>query len=159
MNGLLIAVGIIFLICMIVGFVRGFIKIVASLAATIAIVVLVVFLTPYVSKGILKVTPLESYVQKKCVEVLTPNAEDIDLSGVEINGQQIDASDLEAAGISMEDIQAALEQVELPREQQISLLENADMPELFRQLLIENNNSEIYQSLGVMPSYISPFFI
>ena len=50
MNGLLILVGIILLVCVIAGLVRGFIKIVASLAATIIIIVLVVFLTPYVSR-------------------------------------------------------------------------------------------------------------
>ena len=104
MNGLLILAGIILLVCVIAGLVRGFIKIVASLAATIIIIVLVVFLTPYVSKGILKVTPLETMVQKKCVELLTPDLEDMDLSGIEINGQKLDGIDLEAAGITEEDI-------------------------------------------------------
>ena len=67
MNGLLILVGIILLVCVIAGLVRGFIKIVASLAATIIIIVLVVFLTPYVSKGILKVTPFrEDGTGKMC---------------------------------------------------------------------------------------------
>lgn len=149
MNGLLVVVGIIFLICVIVGLVRGFIKIIASLAATIAIIVLVTFLTPYVSKAILKITPLESAVQKKCAEMLTPNLEDIDLSGIEINGKQIESSDLEAAGISAEDIGKLLEETEIPREKQISLIEGAQIPELFRQLLLENNNSEIYNALGV----------
>ena len=89
MNGLLILAGIILLVCVIVGLVRGFIKIVASLAATIIIIVLVVFLTSYVSKGILKVTPLETMVQEKCVELLTPDLEDMDLSGIEINGTKV----------------------------------------------------------------------
>ncbi len=65
MNGLLILFGVILLVCVISGLVRGFIKIVASLAATIMIIVLVVFLTPYVSRGILKMTPLKSMVQEK----------------------------------------------------------------------------------------------
>lgn len=130
MNGLLILVGIILLVCVIAGLVRGFIKIVASLAATIIIIVLVVFLTPYVSKGILKVTPLERMVQEKCVELLTPDLEDMDLSGIEINGQKLDG-------------------IDLTREQQISAIENANIPQLFRDLLLENNNAEIYKNLGV----------
>ena len=59
MNGLLIAVGLIFLVCMIVGYTRGFIKIVASLAATVATIVLVTFLSPYVSGVLLRQFPLK----------------------------------------------------------------------------------------------------
>ena len=149
MNGLLILAGIILLVCVIAGLVRGFIKIVASLAATIIIIVLVVFLTPYVSKGILKVTPLETMVQEKCVESLTPDLEDMDLSGIEINGQKLDGIDLEAAGITEEDIKNLIGKIDLTREQQISAIENANIPQLFRDLLLENNNAEIYKNLGV----------
>ncbi len=149
MNGLLILVGIILLICMISGFVRGFIKIVASLAATIIIIVLVVFLTPYVSKGILKVTPLKSVVQEKCIEIMTPHMEGIDSSPITVNGEQIHVEDLEAAGIAEEEIKKMLEGIEIPREQQIAAIENADIPQLFRDMLLENNNAEIYKNLGV----------
>ena len=142
MNGLLILAGIILLVCVIAGLVRGFIKIVASLAATIIIIVLVVFLTPYVSKGILKVTPLETMVQEKCVEYM-------DLLGIEINGQKLDGIDLEAAGITEEDIKNLIGKIDLTREQQISAIENANIPQLFRDLLLENNNAEIYKNLGV----------
>lgn len=122
MNGLLIVTGIIFLICVIAGLVRGFIKIVASLAATIAIIVLVVFLTPYVSEGILKVTPLETYLQKKCIEMVAP---DIEMDTLDI------------------------EKIEIPRDMQIEAIEKAKLPEIFRKLLLENNNAEVYQTLGV----------
>lgn len=149
MNGLLILFGIILLVCVISGLVRGFIKIVASLAATIAIIVLVMFLTPYVSKGILKMTPLESMVQEKCVEAFLPNAENADLPEIEINGQKVNQEDLEAAGITEDDIKKAIGKVEIPREQQISAIENAKIPQVFREILLENNNAEIYENLGV----------
>lgn len=149
MNELLIVAGIILFMCIVIGYVRGFIKIVASLAATVVIIVLVVFLTPYVSKGILKLTPLEKVVQEKCVQLLAPDLENIDLSGIEVNGQKIDRESLEAAGISEEEIKKAIGEVEIPREKQIEMIEKADIPELFRQMLLENNNSEIYQALGV----------
>ena len=64
MNGLLIAVGLIFLVCMIVGYTRGFIKIVASLAATVATIVLVTILSPYVSGVLLKAVPVEEMMQE-----------------------------------------------------------------------------------------------
>lgn len=38
---------------------------------------------------------------------------------------------------------------ELSREEQITLIENADVPETFRQSLLENNNQEAYAMLGV----------
>lgn len=38
------------------------------------------------------------------MELLTPDLEDMDLSGIEINGQKLDGIDLEAAGITEEDI-------------------------------------------------------
>lgn len=38
---------------------------------------------------------------------------------------------------------------ELPKEQQISLIEEAPLPEMFQKMLLENNNNEAYASLGV----------
>lgn len=122
MNVLLIIVGIIFLLCMVVGFVRGFIKIVASLASTIAIIVLVAFLTPSVSNIIQKLIPIEEFAQDKCAQILM---------------------------LEQEDDEEVTEQREISREEQIRLLENAELPEIFRQLLLENNNHEIYETLGV----------
>lgn len=124
MNGLLIVVGIIFVVCMVVGYMRGFIKIVASLAATLATIVLVAFLTPYVSGILLKTFPIEAKVQKKCVEFLMPDA----------------------AGSGA---LALPESVENSRESQIALIENAKLPDMLKQLLLENNNDEIYKALGI----------
>ena len=69
MNKLMMVVGIIFLVCAFIGYKRGLIKIAASLAATILSLVLVTVLSPYVGKAILKYTPLEEGVQKKCIEM------------------------------------------------------------------------------------------
>lgn len=116
MNNLLIITAIIFLICIIVGAAQGFLKIAASLAATVLILAIGMFASPYVSRGILKMTPLESKVQEKCTEIFS-------LGG--------------------------LGEIELPREQQMTVIENAKLPKVFRELLAENNNSEIYQTLGI----------
>lgn len=121
MNELLIVVGIIFLLCVIVGYIRGFIKIVASLASTIAIIVLVTMLSPYVSDVIMEVTPIEEFAQDKCEEILMLELEEGDEEVVE---------------------------PEYSREEQIALIENAELPEIIQQLLLENNNSEIYNTLG-----------
>lgn len=140
MNELLIVVGIIFLICILNGVSRGFIKIVASLAATIAIIVLVAIATPFVSDTILKVTPIEEFTQEKCSEILGINQE------------------------SQEDEQENIEEKEFTREEQITMLENAKLPDFVKELLLENNNTEIYESLGVskfsdyVGSYLAKLF-
>lgn len=41
------------------------------------------------------------------------------------------------------------EKDELSREQQISVIEESKLPKTFRQLLLENNNKEVYDALGV----------
>ncbi len=125
MNGLSIVVAAIFLLCVFWGYRRGFIKIVASLAATLATIILVIFLSPYVSDMILKVVPIEKTIQEKCISIL-----------------QVQTESETGEAVILEDIETS-------RETQISLIENAEIPEVFRQLLLENNNDEIYQTLGV----------
>ncbi len=115
MNNLLIAVILIFAISAIIGYRRGFVGAVASLSATIISIILVVFLTPYVSAFLLKVIPIEERAQEKCLEMILPGEEGIEVS----------------------------------REEQMSLIENANLPKVFKQLLNENNNEEIYKVLGV----------
>ena len=121
MNGLLIAVGLIFLVCMIVGYTRGFIKIVASLGATVATIVLATFLSPYVSGVLLKTVPIEEMMQEKCMEILMLNQEGVTVS----------------------------DDVENSQDAQFFMIENAKLPEVFQQLLLDNNNPEIYKTLGV----------
>lgn len=135
MNKLLIAVGVIFLICLIVGSVRGFIKIVASLAVTIATIILVMFLSPYVSNAILEHTPLEKKVQEYCAGLLTAE---------------------EKGPASAEEFR----ENDYTREEQISMIESAKLPGVFQKLLLDNNNSEIYETLGVKTfgDYICRYF-
>lgn len=47
-----------------------------------------------------------------------------------------------------EEVSEAVENVEIPRDMQVSAIENADIPEFFKSLLSTNNNSEIYEELG-----------
>lgn len=49
--------------------------------------------------------------------------------------------------------------LELPRDIQISAINNADLPEVFKNLLLVNNNDEIYQKLGAedFVSYVSKY--
>ena len=132
MNGLLLVVGIILIVSIVIGYMRGFLKIVASLAATIAIVVLVGFLTPYVSQAIRNVTPLEETMQRKCIDMLTPEGAD---------SEEVLAGDLS-------------------RDNQISLIEESRLPKMFQDMLLSNNNNEVYEALGVtsFAEYVGTYF-
>ena len=121
MNVVLLIVGIIFLVCMIVGYRKGFLKIAVSLGITIAAIILVTMLSPYVSTWIQKSTPLVETVQNKVEDILI------------------------SEGVPEE----ALVQVEDSREQQISLIEGGNIPKVIQEMLLSNNNNEVYQMLGV----------
>lgn len=121
MNILFILVIGIFAVSAMIGYRRGFIKIAASLAITILTIVLVATLTPVCSGLLLKMIPLEKRMQDKCYEILIPEHEDSAESEVEYSS----------------------------REEQISMIEHSKLPDTFQQLLLANNNDEIYRALGV----------
>lgn len=125
MNWLLIGVGIIFFICMAVGYAKGFVKIIVSFGTTIASLVLVIFLTPYTGKAIVTLTPIDEMIKEKCVSMMKPEGVDIDIS------------------------ELPLDKIELPRQKQMEILEKADIPEFLKKGLMENNNNEAYKQLGV----------
>lgn len=45
--------------------------------------------------------------------------------------------------------QEVLDETDIPRDVQTEVIQNADIPEVYKRLLTENNNSEIYKQLGV----------
>ncbi len=55
--------------------------------------------------------------------------------------------------------QEAIEDAEIPREVQMEAIQSADIPDVFKSLLAENNNSEIYKQLGVktFAQYVGSF--
>lgn len=121
MNTLLLVVGVIFLIGVLVGYKRGLLKIAVSLVSTLLCIALVMLISPSVSKWIQEKTPLRDMLKEKCVEWLMPD----------------------------KSVATDILQTELSRDNQISLIEEAKLPEVFRKMLLENNNSEVYTALGV----------
>lgn len=53
----------------------------------------------------------------------------------------------------------ALESADIPRDMQIAAIEGADIPQVFKTILLTNNNSKIYDKLGVtsFASYIAKY--
>ena len=126
MNIVMVLVALIFMASIVTGMHRGFIKIVASLAATIVTIVVVIVLTPYVSNILGKIIPMESLITTNCMEVIYPER-----------------------NMNKGEFKELLPTIDLNREEQISLVENSKLPKVFQELILENNNSEIYESLGV----------
>lgn len=170
-NWLLVCVGCLFLIFMVIGFIRGAIKIVVSLIATIVTLAVVVFATPYVSDVIYKVTPIPDMIQEECHKLIMDHIEgempdDVmqrvkELTGVDFSAAGISLKDIKWKdyGITKEQVEEAVGQIELPREMQIQAIENAGFPEFLKEKLLENNNSEVYKQLGItsFTSYIGAY--
>lgn len=77
-------------------------------------------------------------------DIVNGNISSEDLAKFGISGDVLNGLQGED-GASMEDI---ITSAEIPRDVQTSAIEAADLPDVFKNLLTENNNSEMYQRLG-----------
>lgn len=157
-NWLLIIVGVVFLLSIVIGYIRGFFKIGLSLLSSILTVVLVICLSPYAAKALTKFTPVDEAIEEKCIETFMPElSADIlagkDLSGTPFAGLDTDQInnladlDLESHGITVKDVLDIVG--EIPKDKQIQEIENSALPAFLKDVLLENNNTTIYEELGV----------
>ena len=201
MDFVVLGIGLIFLICVIVGIYKGAIKIAVSLVTTLLTLVIVFFATPFVANLIESKTPVDSMIKDQVMKTMASVASE-QLAGAREGG--IDAEDvrkaLEAAGVSEEKleeygisiddivngeisseqlaeygisknvlaglgtegsagIEEALENADIPKDLQIKAIEMAELPEVFKSLLSDNNNDVIYEKLGVktFAEYVGEF--
>lgn len=207
MDWVLATVGIIFLICIIIGICQGAIRIAVSLATTLLTLLIVFFATPHVAKAIAQYTPMDEMIEQKVSAAImdaakTHLSEGIgDLTGGGLSEEDIENAlsaagiseeELAAQGISMDDIMkgnideellsqlgiadklpsvdeedgegdsedsSILDHMEIPRDMQQEAINAADLPDIFKDLLAVNNNSEIYEELGVntFAQYVGSF--
>ena len=154
----LLAVGLIFVVCIAVGYLKGFFKIGLSLLSTVITLVLVSILTPYVGDALAKYTPIDEMVEQKCLETFTSAVTgDMlvgkDWSGTGLEGMtdeelwSMNGTNLESKGISAQTLFQTIG--ELPLEQQIQQIQNTVLPDFLKEALLENNNNIIYEELGV----------
>lgn len=97
--------------------------------------------------------------------------QDLEANGITVedivNGK-VDGEHLAQLGISPNILNGHVSQeevtsifsTEIPRQTQISAIESSNLPEVFKELLLNNNNSEVYQKLGAstFAEYISKYF-
>lgn len=173
-NWLLIIVGVIFLVSIVAGAVRGFFKIGLSLLSSVLTVVIMIYLNPYVGDALVTYTPIDDLIEEKCVEAFMPEITSDIFAGKDLSGtslaeldsdqlQNIGEVDLDRYGITAQDILDIIG--EIPQDQQIQKIKESIFPEFFKEKLLENNNSAIYEELGVTTfpeyaaAYISRMFI
>jgi len=137
MNWIAWIVGCILLTGLAIGLYRGALRIAVSIATAVLTILIAFFVTPYTAQFIEEKTPLDDSMRKyitgnieAAIDVLVP---------VEDEEQEETEDAADETGVYKE----------IPKDLQIQVIENADVPEIFRNLLAENNNDEVYEELGV----------
>lgn len=201
MNWVVLTVGLIFLLCILVGVYKGAVRIAVSLVTTLLTLVIVFFASPFVAGLIEDKTPLDEVIEDQVLSTMagavTSQAEETEGEGISedtvrraLDAAGISEETLEEYGISVDDIvngdisgdelaeygissgllegltgesaettEDMIESADIPRDVQIAAIEAADLPEIFKNLLTENNNDEIYEDLGAQTfaQYVGSF--
>ena len=113
-----------------------------------------------------KYTPIDELIEQKCVETFMPEISEDELANLDLSGtplenlspeelENLNDLDWKALGITPEDILSVLG--EIPKDVQISEIENASIPAFIKDMLLQNNNSTVYGELGVnsFPAYVA----
>ena len=167
-NWLLICVAVIFIICIVVGYVRGFLRLGLSLLSTILTLAIVAIGSPYVADALAEFTPVDDFIEKKIVESFMPDLSAEQLAGVNLSGTPLedltpeqladpDSLNWDLLGITPDDILNVIG--EIPKDLQIQEIEQSPLPQFLKDQLLENNNSAIYSELGVQsfPKYVAAY--
>lgn len=128
-NLLLAGVLILMALCILNGYRRGLLKILLSMAAMVATIAIVAFLNPYVSRFLMENTGLYDIVLEGTTDLVT----DIFENQIEI---QVNT-----------------------RSDEVFAIDHLELPKVIREKLIEDNNSVVYDALGVrkFEEYISSY--
>lgn len=126
---LLIAVVIFLALCTLNGYRKGFLKIALSMAAMVATIILVGILNPYVSRFLMESTGLYETLKESTDEFVDD--------------------------IFEKEIRTSVQ----TRTDEVFVIDHLTLPKVIREKLIEDNNSVIYEALGVntFKEYISGY--
>lgn len=197
-NALWIFVLAVFAVGAVAGLIRGGVRIAVSLAATVLTMALVFFVSPFVSKALITMTPVDEIIEEQCLKAMAGFASKgaAEVQGMTeeqirsiLQGAGVTEKQLNKAGITIQDIvdgkisgedltqfgvsagildgeghltqetEQSILDAEVPRQTQIRAIESADIPEVFKELLLSNNNHEVYKELGVQTfaEYLSTY--
>lgn len=144
MDWLIWIIGGILLIGFVVGLYRGAVRIAVSIATAILTIAITFFVTPYLTQIVIDKTPLDDSIKESVINFMEKTAEQL------LGGESDEPDDEENSGEDEADeMNQVSENAEIPRDIQIQAIEDAKLPDVFKNLLNENNNDEIYSELGV----------
>ena len=127
------------------GYRKGFVRKLASLLSLVVSVVLVSMCLPYVTDFLKNSTPVYDVIVKQCRGIMEEQIESV-LAAGSMTGS---ASDLYGdAGLDTYRT-GVQEEIAANSYLQEELIERLPLPRAFREQLLDNNNSEGYQKLGV----------
>lgn len=129
---------------MIRGYRRGLIKSLASVISLAASVALVSFVTPYVSQFLQEQTPVYPYVMEKCQESFQVTLDD--------KKDREEETEKESSDISLNiPEESHTEKIvnELGSQMQKNAIEELPIPDMLKNLLINNNTEKTYKELAV----------
>ena len=128
MNWLLYGTIGILAVGVIVGYMKGALRIALSLAAAVATWILVVILTPYAADAVIQYTPVDDWIEERCESVLTANMTEAlrEQTGIETqaNGEE---------NLDLSDLMDRLSDIEVSRQEQAEIIENSNIPEIFKE--------------------------
>lgn len=113
----------------VIGYFKGVIRIGMTLISVILAFVLVSIISPMISQGIIEKTPIDESIAASFVDMIMENTEQV----------VSDTSDGEIV----------MTYPELTLYEQVDVIEESELPESMKEMLLTNNNSEIYSILGV----------
>lgn len=147
MNALTIAVIIIFIICMAIGYIKGLFRSVLGTAATIVALILAYLLTPIVSRIIIEHTLIDDYVDNKVYDIIQEQVQKKAEEKLKENGVPASQAKLNESQVD------ELMNTSLSKAQQIEVIRSLPVPGYIKTSLLDNNHDEIYEKLQVESIY------
>lgn len=129
----ILAIGII------AGFFKGALRIAVSLAALVITWVLVTVFTPYATEAVIRYTPADDWIEERCESALMLNMTEALKEQAGIHAEE---------SIDLSGLAEKFSGIEISRQDQAKIIENSDVPAIFKEYLQENNNNEIYSMIG-----------
>ncbi len=147
MNALTIAVILIFIICMVIGYMKGLFRSVLGTAATFIALFLAYFITPFVSQLIINHTVVDDYIDDRVYSVIQEQVkkraeEKLKESGIPEAQAKLNNSQL-----------AELMNLSLTKAQEVEVIHSMALPDYIKTSLLDNNHDEIYAKLEVTSIY------
>jgi len=137
-NWLLLAVIVLFVICMAVGFARGFLRIGISLLSVVITAVLVMYLAPIIGGFLSENTPVGNLVERSVRDAISEHAPDVSEM---FPGQHVPSGANFPDEIDLINSMSPLQQNEL--------LKKVAIPEFLRDMINRDNNPEGFAKHGV----------